>query len=493
LANYHLSVKKITRSSGRSAVAAAAYRSAELIYCEREGRTHDYTRKSGVEYLTIITPENAPAWAQDRASLWNHAEAAETRKNAATAREWEIALPAELDSEDRQDLAFRFASDLVDRYGVVADIAIHAPHRDGDQRNHHAHILTTTRRIAEDGFTVKTRELDDRKLGSANIINMRAHWAEMQNAALERSGSVDRVDHRSLEAQREEAEQERDKLQERVTELESVIDGYAMQLVEPGNGGRWNGMRGLEVNREWHDVEQAERERKKLEPQLQLQTVRAAALDRAPQIKLGPAASAMERKERRRAALERTEYQPVTERGQIVQAAQEQHSFAEDARERFDAARTAYSEARELGFSRTRSAYEAAREALLFGVESSVEQTEVQRSPSPAEREPVRGLARVKARQQEREREREQAEQRALKRLPALEESIWDSLDKIGREQSSSPDPDGTSDAMERIQQRTTEQQQERKREAAEVERERQEREKLELQRDQEIGFGYGL
>ena len=158
-----------------------------------------------------------------RASLWNHAEAAEARKNAATAREWEIALPAELDSEERQDLAFRFASDLVDRYGVVADVAIHAPHRDGDKRNHHAHILTTTRRIAGDGFTVKTRELDDRKLGSQNVIDMRAHWAEMQNAALERSGSIDRVDHRSLEAQREEAEQERDKLQERVTELETVI------------------------------------------------------------------------------------------------------------------------------------------------------------------------------------------------------------------------------------------------------------------------------
>jgi len=107
----------------------------------------------------------------------------------------------------------------VDRYGVAADVAIHAPHRDGDQRNHHAHILTTTRRIAEEGFTVKTRELDDRKLGSANIIDMRAHWADMQNAALEKSGALDRVDHRSLEAQREEAEQERDKLQERVTRM----------------------------------------------------------------------------------------------------------------------------------------------------------------------------------------------------------------------------------------------------------------------------------
>ena len=491
LANYHLSVKKITRSSGRSAVAAAAYRSAELIYCEREGRTHDYTHKSGVEYLTIITPENAPAWAQDRASLWNHAEAAEKRKNAATAREWEIALPAELDAENRQDLAYRFASDLVHRYGVVADVAIHAPHRDGDQRNHHAHILTTTRRIAEDGFTVKTRELDDRKLGSANIIDMRAHWADMQNAALEKSGALDRVDHRSLEAQREEAEQERDKLQERVTELESVIDGYAMQLVELGNDERWNGMRGFEVNREWNDVEQAERERKKLEPQLQAQTLRAAKLDRAPQIKLGLAASAIERKERRRAELEGVDYQPTTERGEIVQAAQEQFSIADEARERFDAARTAYSEARELGFSRTRSAYEAAREALLFGVDSSVEQPEIRRDVLQDEHSPVRGIARMENRQRERESRQRPESTRESERAPRRHASVWDALDEIGREQGTSQEQSISNDAMARIQERTTEQQQER--EAVKIKQERLDREKQEREQERDIGLGYGF
>ena len=468
-------------------MAAAAYRSAELIYCEREGRTHDYTRKSGVEYLTIITPENAPAWAQDRASLWNHAEAAETRKNAATAREWEIALPAELDAEDRQDLAFRFASDLVDRYGVVADVAIHAPHRDGDQRNHHAHILTTTRRINEDGFTVKTRELDDRKLGSANVIDMRAHWAEMQNVALERSGSIDRVDHRSLEAQREEAEQERDKLQERVTELESVIDGYAMQLVESGNHERWNAMLSFEINGEWHDVEDAERERKRLEPQLQAQTLRAAELDRAPQIKLGPAASAIERKERRRAALEGTEYQPATERGEIVQAAQEQFSFVEDARERFDAARTAYSEARELGFSRTRSVYEAAREALLFGVE----QADAESEGLEIERIPVRGIARMENRQPERESRQRPESMRDSERVRPRQTSVWDALDEIGREQGTPQEKAVSSEAMERIQQRTTEQQQEREREAAELERAKLEQEKMEQERNVGLGLGF--
>jgi hypothetical protein len=123
---------------------------------------------------------------------------------------------------------------------------------------------------------------------------------------------------------------------------------------------------------------------------------------------------------------------------------------------------------------------------LLFGVAPSAEDVEVQRSPSQVEREPIRGLERVKARQQERERE----EQLSLKRPPSQEESIWDSLDKIGREQSSPSDREGTSDAMDRIQQRTTDQQQEREREAAE-ERERLEREKLEQERD--YGMGYGL
>ena len=495
LASYHLQVKTISRADGRSAISAAAYRSAELIYCDREGRSHDYTRKRGVEYLQIVSPESAPEWAQDRASLWNHAEAAEKRKNAVTAREWEIALPAELDAEDRKALALTFANDLVVRFGVVADVAVHAPHRDGDQRNHHAHILTTTRRIEADGFTTKTRELDNRKLGSQNIIDMRKHWANLQNEALERAGSIDRVDHRSLEAQREEAEKERGKLQDRVTELESVIDGYAMQLVEPDNLDRMNGMLSFDLNREWHDVEQAERERKELERKLHLQTFRAAELDREPQIKLGPSASAMERKGRQRANDEGTEYEPTTERGEDVQEAQEQLSFAQDARERFDAARTAYIEARELGFNRTRSAYEAARVALLFGVARETERPTLRHHLTQEEPAPLRGIARLKAERLEREqRQSQMLEQEASsprEREPEREASVWDALDGIGREQASPHDQAAASDAMQRIQERTTEQQQER--EAVKNEQDRLEREKAEQEIDHGIGLGRGL
>ena len=494
LASYHLQVKTISRADGRSSIAAAAYRSAELIYCDREGRSHDYTRKRGVEHLQIVSPESAPEWVQDRASLWNHAEAAEKRKNAVTAREWEIAIPAELEAEDRKDLALTFANDLVARFGVVADVAIHAPHRDGDQRNHHAHILTTTRRVEADGFTVKTRELDNRKLGSQNIIDMREHWANLQNQALERAGSIDRVDHRSLEAQREEAEQERDRLQERVTELESVIDGYGMQLVEPDNLKRMDAMLWQDINKEWDTAQRAEWERKIAEQQLHFATIRAAELDRAPQIKLGPSASAMERKAMHSAQKKGNQYEPATERGAGVQEAQQQLSFVDDAKERFDAARTAYSETRELGFSRTRSAFEAAREALLFSVEQEKEKPTIDRHLIQDERETLRGLARLKAERLEREKhqKRERDVPSPREREPEREASVWDALDSIGREPASSQEQMTASDAMQRIQDRTSEQQQEREREAAEIERVKLEREKLEQERDQDFGVGLG-
>ena len=96
MAIYHLSVKTISRSQGRSATAAAAYRAAIEIVDERTGEIHDYQRKGGVECTEIILPDNAPDWATDRAALWNAAEQAETRKNSTVAREFEIALPSEL-------------------------------------------------------------------------------------------------------------------------------------------------------------------------------------------------------------------------------------------------------------------------------------------------------------------------------------------------------------------------------------------------------------
>ena len=201
MAIYHLSVKTISRSAGRSATAAAAYRAGAEITDERTGEIHDYTRKGGVESAALILPDNAPEWARDRAQLWNAAEQAEKRKNSTVAREFEIALPAELSPEQREKLAHDFARELVKRHGCAADVAIHAPGKEGDNRNHHAHILLTTRRLEPDGFGEKTRELDDQKTGKVLVTEWRERFATLQNERLREAGHSVQVDHRSLEAQ----------------------------------------------------------------------------------------------------------------------------------------------------------------------------------------------------------------------------------------------------------------------------------------------------
>lgn len=195
MASYHLAVKTISRSAGRSATAAAAYRAGATIVCQREGVTHDYTRRSGVDHTQIVLPSDAPAWASDRTALWNAAEAAETRKNSTVAREFEIALPVELSADLRRDLVLEFAREISARHKVAVDVAIHAPGAEGDNRNHHAHLLLTTRQLGPEGLGAKTRELDVKTSGE--VDHWRERWAELQNRALERVGSAERVDHRS--------------------------------------------------------------------------------------------------------------------------------------------------------------------------------------------------------------------------------------------------------------------------------------------------------
>lgn len=205
VAIFHLSVKTVSRAYGRSATAAAAYRSATEIVDERTGEVHDYRRKTGVVESAVILPEGAPAWARDRAALWNAAEQAEKRKNSTVAREFEIALPAELPGDARAQLARDFAAELAERHGCAVDVCIHEPGHGGDHRNHHAHLLLTTRRLGADGLGEKTRELDDRATGPELVSQWRERFAVMQNERLQAHGLAERVDHRTLEAQRDEA------------------------------------------------------------------------------------------------------------------------------------------------------------------------------------------------------------------------------------------------------------------------------------------------
>ena len=314
MASYHCQVKTVRRSQGRSATAAAAYRTASRVTCEREGRVHDYSRKRGVEETLIAVPEHAPEWAGDRERLWNAAEAAEKRGDSVVAREWELALPHELGAQGRRELVEAFAGRLVERYGVAVDAAIHAPHREGDQRNWHAHVMATTRELGPEGLGAKTRVLDVAKTGGPEIALMREVWAGMQNEALERAererglerGQLDRVDHRSLAAQREAA------------------------------------------------LERGDQER-------------AEGLERPTEVKLGPAASAMERRAQREAEREGREYEPVTERGaRVAEARALRERLAElgrEVRERAELARERYELAREEGLGRVGAGLAALRAA----------------------------------------------------------------------------------------------------------------------------------
>ena len=201
VAIFHLSVKPISRSAGRSATAAAAYRAGEKIIDERTGEIHDYTRKGGVESADIVLPDGAPEWATDRAKLWNAAELAEKRKDACVAREFEVALPSELSPAERRRLALDFAKDMANREGCAVDVAIHAPGKEGDNRNWHAHILRTTRKVDADGLGAK---LDTEQAGRKrkdDLEQVRECWASMTNSALETAGHTARVSHLSLEAQ----------------------------------------------------------------------------------------------------------------------------------------------------------------------------------------------------------------------------------------------------------------------------------------------------
>ncbi|MFW2231165.1 Ti-type conjugative transfer relaxase TraA [Rhizobium sp. CRRU65] len=210
MAIYHLSMKPIARSAGRSAVASAAYRAAERLTNERDGLTHDFSNRKGVEHAEIVLPTGSSAyWAMKRSALWNAAERAEKRSDARIAREFEIALPHELSSDQRLALTRAFAADLANRYGAAVDFAIHRPGGASDIRNSHAHLMMTTRQLTETGLGDKTLlERENRWLlanhlppSQLQLKDLRQAWEHLANTHLERAGLDIRIDNRShLEA-----------------------------------------------------------------------------------------------------------------------------------------------------------------------------------------------------------------------------------------------------------------------------------------------------
>lgn len=143
----HTRMKIVKRSGGRSAVAAAAYRSGTKLENPWDGVTHDYTRKKYVVHTEIMLPPNAQLVYTDRRTLWNSVEWAETDRNAQLAREIEFSLPAELTFEQHLSLVREYVQKNFVDEGMCADFAIHDK-RDG---NPHVHIQLTMRAIKEDG------------------------------------------------------------------------------------------------------------------------------------------------------------------------------------------------------------------------------------------------------------------------------------------------------------------------------------------------------
>lgn len=203
MAFYHCSVKAVQRSKGQTATRSASYRAGELIHCERTGLTHDYRRKTGVMHTEIITP--AGVTAPSREKLWNMAELAEKRKDSCVAREYEVALPHELSHDQRTALAQEFCKHIAETHGVAVDLCIHRPTdkeiaKGADPRNHHAHILTTTRVITNDGLGAKA---DNEKAGrnrKKDLESIRIAWQDFANEHLAKAGLDIELDHRSYAA-----------------------------------------------------------------------------------------------------------------------------------------------------------------------------------------------------------------------------------------------------------------------------------------------------
>ena len=210
MAIYHLSTKPISRSSGRSAVASVAYRAGIKITDDRLGKTYDYTKRNGVLWTGMATPSGLEI---DRNDLWNRAEKTETRSNSRTAREIVINIPHELMQGDQSAgkmLAYEFATNLSQKYKIAVDVAVHAPDKQGDNRNYHAHLLLTTRQITQeqDGrFELGKKsqlEMSNAQLKQAGLLSnqdelkeIRREWAELANEYLAERNIDTRIDHRS--------------------------------------------------------------------------------------------------------------------------------------------------------------------------------------------------------------------------------------------------------------------------------------------------------
>jgi ATP-dependent exoDNAse (exonuclease V) alpha subunit len=215
-------MKIISRGKGKSAVAAAAYRSGDKLTNEYDGMQFSYSDKKRIVYTEILLPDNAPREYLDRSTLWNAVEKIEKAANAQLARDIEVSLPVELSREQNIKLIREYVQRSFVDAGMCADVCVH----DKNNGNPHAHIMLTMRPFNEDGTwgTKQKKEyiLDEngakiydkskRQYACRSVPTTdwnertkaeewRAAWADIVNGYLEKNGHTERVDHRSYERQ----------------------------------------------------------------------------------------------------------------------------------------------------------------------------------------------------------------------------------------------------------------------------------------------------
>ncbi|MCX8986079.1 MobQ family relaxase [Citrobacter portucalensis] len=194
MAIFHLDFKIVKRSEGMTSVAKAAYHARTRITDDRIGQVFDFSHRTDLHGHIILAPVSAPSHIVESSSaLWNEVERVERQNNGQTARYFDVAIPVELNNDDKKKLVAEYCQkNFVDK-GMIADIAFH----DLDGKNPHAHVMLTLKTITATGFGKKDRSWNDKKM----VVQWRESWATMSNNYLEAAGSEERIDHRSLKTQ----------------------------------------------------------------------------------------------------------------------------------------------------------------------------------------------------------------------------------------------------------------------------------------------------
>ena len=205
MAIFHLTVKAGTRAKGTVAARKADYIQRENQY-EKQPDACLY-KESG----------NLPDWAENGRDYWQAADQFE-RANGRLFVEVEFALPRDLSQDEQLELARTYAHDLTEDNRLPYTLAVHEGRGVNFEQtggNPHAHLMISERindgveRSPEGWFSRANREepslggaLKSREFhGGEQITALRERWAERVNHSLEQAQSLERVSHRTLEAQ----------------------------------------------------------------------------------------------------------------------------------------------------------------------------------------------------------------------------------------------------------------------------------------------------